>query len=139
MFGKNEMSFYGGYMRINPKMDLGNMAQIFVNGADGYLYSDTALRAINDNCMDEILDVPSMIIFAKNDQIPIKCGIWIENNEWYPIIRFSPDQKFCLIDGDWIFEEKLKGEPDEIEYIHNQLKSCMMLADIIENTTVMSF
>jgi len=127
-------------MRINPKIDLGNMAQIFVNGTDGYLYFNIALRAINDNCLNEILnDTHSMHIFARNNQVPVKCGIWIENNEWYPIIKFSPDQKFCLIDGDWIFEEKLKGEPDEIEYIHNQLKSCMMLADIIENTAVMSF
>lgn len=120
-------------MKINPKIDLGNMARIFVNGTDGYLYFDTALKAINDNCLDEILNNLSMIIFAKNDQIPVKCGIWIENNEWYPIIKFAANQKFCLIDGDWIFKEPLRGKPDEIKYIQDQLKSCKMLADVIEN------
>lgn len=119
-------------MKFNYKKDFGNQAMIFANGSDGYLYFDRILRILEDNSLDEILNSisnDSMLVLAKNNQIPLRCAIWVENNEWHPIIKFSPDVKYCVVDDDWIFE--IKG--DHEEYIESQLDCCKQLANIIKN------
>lgn len=118
-------------MKLNSKIKI-HEATLIVNSGDGRIYCDTVLRSLDDRCLNEVVEDPQMVIISRDSSIPIKCGIWIENDEWYPIIKFKEDQKFTTIE-DWIFYEQLEATPQEIIYINRQLDSCKQLAAIIED------
>lgn len=120
-------------MRFNYKKDFGNQSMIFANGADGYIYFDTVLKCLGDASLDEIINSLNMIVLAKDNRIQIRCAIWVENNEWHPIIKFSQDNKYYLLDDDWIFYQELKGNTEDVSYIKLQLECCKQLAEIIKD------
>ena len=112
----------------NSSNYFGNKAVIAINKNDT-LYFDTAMRMLCDCSIDEIIksETPGIALCMHDDDFVDTCAIWIEDNEWFPIVKFSEEDKYYLLnDGDWYYQHVDDREFSSLfsEYFKNQLSLC---------------
>ena len=116
------------------KNPLGNDAMIFCNSEDGTISSDPAYRMF---CCGEGLnelfnskETPGIYV-RKNSGIHEKCGIWVENGNWYPIIQMPDGSALVAYFVDWegtehwledrVFRESYENCQRHAEIVRNEL------------------
>lgn len=112
------------------KTPLGNEAMIFFNSDDGTISSDPAYHML---CCGEGLnelfngDRTPGIYVRMNSGIHEKCGIWVENGKWYPIIQLADGSFLVAYFADW------KGLESFLEdkCYRESYENCQKLVDIV--------
>ena len=84
------------------KNPIGYNAMILYNSAVGEISCDSAYRMFElGEGINELFNEPGEYgpgtLFMRNSGINEECGLWIENDQWYPIVKTKEDGLWMIM------------------------------------------